>query len=114
MDEQVFLQEAEVTVTKTRFIVHGQTYALSGVTSVKAKTRSPRRIGPLILVGLGLITVRSIDGSGPTKSSLVLIALGAIWWFCQKKKHIIVLKSPSGESNALSSKDKGLISGCVG
>ena len=44
MAEQTFLNESGVTVTNTRFIVPAQTYAMSGITSVKSLRRDPKRM----------------------------------------------------------------------
>lgn len=57
MTETIFFEESGVTVTSTRFIVPSQTYAMSGVTSVKLLRRNPAKKGSMVLVVLGLLTM---------------------------------------------------------
>lgn len=38
MDERVFLEENNIAVTNARFVVSGQTYAMSGIISVESSS----------------------------------------------------------------------------
>jgi len=111
MAEQTFLQESGVTVTSSRFVVPAQTYAMSGVTSIKSLKQSPSRKGSLILIGLGIIFM--LFGGKSIVGGLILAALGVLWWVLHKPKYAVVLSSASGEVEALSSKDAGFISRIV-
>lgn len=104
MEELVFLDECGVTVTKTRFITFGKTQALGGITSVSTLVRSPKRLGPILLVIIGILLVAMVPIIGFTA-----IALGIVWFILQKKVYIIQLESASGVSNALESKDQDFI-----
>lgn len=105
-NEKVYFEEGDVTVTKARFIVPGQTYAMSGITSVKAGFDQPLK-GPAILGGIGVIGMFSGE-VGAIIICLLLVA-GAILWFIKGKKHIVILSSASGEAEALSSTNAGFI-----
>jgi hypothetical protein len=111
MAEQSFLDEGGVTVTNSRFIVSGQTYAMSGITSVKALTRKPSRKGPIILVAIGLLAM--LAGKEAVVVGLLFLAGGTVWWILHKPTYIVVLHSASGEAEALTSKDGGFISRAV-
>jgi hypothetical protein len=52
-----FLNEGGVTVTNARFVVPAQTYAMSGVTSVKSLKHTPSIKGPVILCIIGLLSM---------------------------------------------------------
>jgi len=105
-NEKVYFEEGSVTVTKARFIVPAQTYAMSGITSVKAAVDQPLK-GPAILCGIGLLMLFFGEVS-LIVIGLLLIA-GAIFWYIKGKKHIVVLSSASGEAEALSSTDASFI-----
>ncbi len=105
-NEKVYFEEGGVTVTKARFIVPAQTYAMSGITSVKAAVNQPWK-GPAILVILGLIMMSFGEG-GSIVMGLLFMA-GAILWFIKGKKNIVILSSSSGEAEALSSHSSDFI-----
>lgn len=105
-NEKVYFDDGGVTVTKSRFIVHGQTYTMNGVTSVKEEVDQPWK-GQAFLGVIGLVLLFSGDG-GAMFLGLLLIA-GAIFWFMKAKKYLIFLSSASGEVQALSNSDSSLI-----
>nr|VFJ97942.1 MAG: hypothetical protein BECKH772A_GA0070896_101296 [Candidatus Kentron sp. H]VFJ98316.1 MAG: hypothetical protein BECKH772B_GA0070898_101315 [Candidatus Kentron sp. H]VFK03399.1 MAG: hypothetical protein BECKH772C_GA0070978_101275 [Candidatus Kentron sp. H] len=103
--EKVYFEEGDVKVTKTRLIVPGQTYAMSGITSVKNTVDQPMK-GPMILGGMGVLMMASGDAGLPVG---VLLIVGAIFWFAKGQKHVVILGSASGETKALVSPDAGFI-----
>ncbi len=111
MAETTFLSEAGVTVTQARFMVPGQTYAMSGVTSVKQIDESPSRKGPLVLGVIGVLALAG--GAQGIIAAIIFIAAAAAWWYFQKSKHIVVLHSASGESRAFISGDAALVNRVV-
>jgi hypothetical protein len=44
MEEQVFFDNGDVTVTNARFISSGQTYVMSNITSVKSLVEDPSKL----------------------------------------------------------------------
>ncbi|MGE4260012.1 DUF6232 family protein [Shewanella sp.] len=101
MDEKVFFNQGDVTVTNARFIVSGQTYAMNGVTSVKQLVNAPNRGGPIVfgLIGGSLLL------SKIWLPAILLIGIAVIWWRKQSPDWIVALNSSSGETKALTSKD---------
>ncbi len=108
MEEKTFYNNNGVTVTNARFIVFGQTYAMSGVTSVKT-WRSMSRAGPIVL---GIVGVMALI-SGAWYVGIPLIAIAIYWWTQQKPTLSVVLSSSSGEVRALSSQDAPYIQAVV-
>jgi hypothetical protein len=109
--EQVLLSENGVSVSTSRFIVSGQTYAMSGITSVKSYKSDPSRKGPIIL---GIIGLLLLTGELSTKIVGLLMIGGAVAWFKSlKPTYSVLLSSASGEVRALSSQDESYISRVV-
>ncbi|ELT0934753.1 DUF6232 family protein [Enterobacter roggenkampii] len=109
MEETEFYRNGNVSITNARFIVGSTTYAMNGVTSVKRGQTDPSKVGPIILVLIGIAMV-FIAASLLTKAIGVVIVVVAIAWFkAIKPDYIVYLNSSSGESQALTSQDKQYI-----
>lgn len=110
MAEQILYKQGDVFVSQSRFMVKNQTYAMQGVTSVRQDTKPANRTGAYFLAGLGILF---LIGSGQSAVFAVLgilsIALAILVWFLTKPTYIIVLRSSSGEAQALSSNDGNYI-----
>ncbi|MEA3143025.1 MAG: hypothetical protein QOG31_349 [Thermoplasmata archaeon] len=116
MEEPVFLQKNNVTVTKTRFMVPGQTYAINGVTSVATLQENPKRwpaIVAMVIGGLVMLAGFSPLNLAAIFGGLVLGVAGYFWFMALKPTFHVVLRSSSGEARALSGKDGAFISGVV-
>lgn len=105
--EQVFYHKGDVMVTNTRFVVPGQTFAMSGVTSVRS-SEGRKDINPAILIIpiLGLIGTFIVGGTIGnillTLSLLVMVLTSVI----RKKLYHVSLTTSSGEQRALMSPDR--------
>ncbi|MEX8498939.1 DUF6232 family protein [Leptothrix ochracea] len=99
--EQVFLSENGVRITNIRFIVDSQTFAMSGITSVKPAEQKPSRVGPASLIGLGIFLMATTE----PKFGGFFVAIGAVWAALQKSTYHVALQTASGEAKALISKD---------
>ena len=110
MEEKVFLQEGNIIVTSARFIVPSQTYAMSGITSVKLAEKTPSKAVPLILIFIGLLVFigNGLKGEGII-AGLISAVPGVIWLMKLKSSHIVALTVSSGEVKALESKDRAFI-----
>lgn len=114
--ETVFLNSGGVVVTNARFVVPGQTFAMSGVTSVK-HWRTPRKwlFGALlILLGLPMLitgaSMASVGSStGPLMLGLIFAALGVYLIWRGRPQSQVRLQSASGETKAFSSYDDALV-----
>ncbi len=112
MDEKVFFEGDGVKVTNARFIVHSQTYAMNGVTSVKSSVTPPNRGGLLIAILVGLVMLIALEGA--TKILGLIVAGGAMWMLTQQKSsYAVFLSSASGEVQALANTDEAYINGVI-
>jgi hypothetical protein len=111
MQETTFLAGNDVSVTNARFIAQGQTYAMSGITSVQSFRQDPSRKGPIILAIVGGLAL--LGGGTSSVVGLLLMAGAAAWWLTTKPEYSVLLNSASGEAKALASKDGQFIAKVV-
>lgn len=112
--ETVIFNEGNVTVTDVRFITPHETYAMSGVTSVRKLREEPRRAGMVFLCLVGVL----FAAFGTNLAMHVIGVFVAIAAFAaaasQKPTFFIVIKTASGESRALISRSNDFIDRVVG
>jgi hypothetical protein len=107
MEEKIFFNEGNVTVSNSRFIVSGQTYAMSNVTSVKSGKIAPDNGAAGIF---GFIGIACLFGSGWVFIvGMALIALAIFTFFNNKPTYSVILNTASGENQALTSPDREYI-----
>lgn len=111
MEEQTFFNQGNVSVSNSRFIVDGQTYAMSNVTSVKSGYTEPSRGGSIVC---GIIGLMCLFGSGWVFIvGLVLLAIAIFIWFSAKARYSVILNTSSGENQALISEDQSYIANVI-
>lgn len=111
MDEKIFFNQGNVSVSNSRFIVDGQTYAMSNVTSVKSGVTPPDRGAAIVItiIGLGCLL-----GSGWVfVGGLVALGIAVLAWIGSKAKYSVILNTSSGENQALVSEDKPYIANVI-
>lgn len=101
MPEKTFFDYDGVRVTNTRFIVDGQTYAMSNITSVTAEVQTPNRIIPALLIVAGV----GIALTGYYAALLLSIA-GIMWLKFQKTVYHVTLHTAGIETSALQTYQK--------
>ncbi|PKM19840.1 MAG: QacE [Gammaproteobacteria bacterium HGW-Gammaproteobacteria-15] len=107
MEEKVFFNQGNVTVSNSRFIVNGQTYAMSNVTSVKSGEIAPNHGAAVILGFIGLACL--LGSGGMFFFGLLLIGLAIYMFMKNKPTYSVILNTASGENQALTSTDKQYI-----
>jgi hypothetical protein len=107
-EEQIFFEAGSVKVTSKRVVVGSQTYALSGITSVRFLQLKPRRLFPLALLVAGFLLAKS-NPAASIWHYLIFVAPGAVWLLLQRSTYTVQLNSSSGESRALQSKKRDFI-----
>jgi hypothetical protein len=112
MEERVFLDSGNVSISLSRFIVDGQTYAMSGVTSVRTGHAAPSRIGPILLAVFGVLFLFAASALMMVLGT-AMVVLAIYVWANQKPTYIVMLSSASGEAKALSSPDRLFIGNVV-
>jgi hypothetical protein len=106
--EVILLQDADVTVTLTRAVVGGQTFALADITSVSLATIPPDRRGGYIAAMLGAISLALgallVSTVGVTAGvALLVLAWGIL---AQKRtKHLVRVGTAAAQWDALWSHD---------
>lgn len=111
MEEKIFFERDGVSVSSARFTVHGQTYAMSGVTSVKQDVIHPSRLGPFLIGFLGCVGM--MTEKGEFLWGLLTLVIALLWWINQKSIWIVVLNSSSGETKALKSNSSSYIKNVI-
>jgi hypothetical protein len=104
--ETIFYQDANVTVTQSRFIASSKTYAMRNISSVSLFKIEKSKTGPLILMGLGLLL---LFGDGTRVMGVILIVVGLFWIMNIKDEYSVRISTNAGESNSLVSKDESYI-----
>jgi len=107
--EKIYYEGGEVKVTNARFIVSSQTYAMSGITSVKFYSEKPSKLGPLIAFSIAIIALLSQANIWVIGIPLIL----GVLLLLRKATHHVVLSSASGETRALNSQNKEFISSVI-
>jgi len=103
-NEKIYYNDAGTIVSDKRFVSQGTTYALPSIASVAAGIHAPRKLGWILALILGLVAapVNAFFG--------IPIAALAAWSLYQRRRaYVVVLRDASGETNALSSRDRATI-----
>ena len=109
-EERFLYSDGGIKISKLRFIVGGQTYAMSGITSVKSEPVPPNIRLPLLLIILGLVLMRS--GFSPFEVLVVVVA-GLMLLASRCGKYSVTLGTAGGEIRSFTSRNKTLIEGVV-
>ncbi|KAB2902829.1 MAG: hypothetical protein F9K35_03600 [Burkholderiaceae bacterium] len=104
MEEKTFFEYENVKVTNARFLVDGQTFAMSNITSVASAQDDPSRVGPILVMLFGFAMCASNLVAG-----LIVAAIGALWWWKQKSTYHVMLKTAGGETKALTSNQEDYV-----
>jgi len=113
-EEISIFRDANIHVTNLRAMLQDKTYAMANVTSVSMFTQSPDNTGAAILVGLGALIFlagfgsESIRGCSFTFGPIMLV-IGAAILLTSKNVYWVRIGSASGETNAISSRDRDYI-----
>lgn len=109
MPETTLFESNNVTVTNARFVVPSQTFAISGITSVRFFTESPDKRWPIACFLIALI---ALGAGGNIWAALLPALLGVVLWL-RRPVHHVVLTTSASETRALASKDKMFIASVI-
>lgn len=101
MEEKTFFEYEGVRVTNARFVVDGQTFAMSNVTSVKPVAVPPNRLWGYVLLLIGLVALIQNPFFG-----VPVIAIAAYFVYSQKATYHVMLRTSGGETKALTTHQK--------
>jgi len=103
-EEKTFFQDSNVSVTQSRFVASGKTYAMRNISSV-TKYKIPKNIKfPIILIIIGAISLAFSAILGG-----ILILAGVLWLVLNKTKYSVRIQSNAGEADSLVSTDEAYV-----
>jgi hypothetical protein len=106
--EKVFYESTHVSVTQSRYIAHGKTYAIRNISSVSLHRIGASHAWQIIVLIIGMSLFISREPVGICIG--VGIAAGAIFWMAKTKDDYAVrISTNSGEVNSIVGKDKDYI-----
>ncbi|MEZ4754899.1 MAG: DUF6232 family protein [Bdellovibrionota bacterium] len=105
--EDELLKEGGVRVTNLRVINDGQTFAISGVTSVRNEEVKPNYSTPLGLLLIGLLF--GLINSWSNLLAILFTLIGIIGFIINKTEYAVTLTTASGETRAIKSIKKEFI-----
>ena len=121
-EKETIYSDNNVSVTTTRVMITGTTYALRNITSVKmAMTPANKGCAIILLItgacvllaAFGIMGQNAGSGFGALIFAVAILA-GAIFWLRSlKPTYHVAISSSSGEARALSSGDQGYIAKIV-
>jgi hypothetical protein len=106
VSEEVFLSRGDVQVTKSRVVIGGQTYPMTGITVVRTVEEPPKRTGSIILGVIGvIIALWGIAASSAVGIIVGLIVLGlaVFLWMNSKAVYHLSFGTAGNQSQVLSS-----------
>lgn len=109
MDEKTFFEYEGVKVTNARFIVDGQTFAMSNVTSVSPITESPKRLWGIFFLVIGLVALTQNPFFG-----VPVIAISIYFLYKQRAVYHVMLRTSGGETKALTTHQKEYLNKVIG
>lgn len=99
MEEKVFLQIGADSVTTSKIVINGNTYATRNVGSVRMETKPGHKMAGILTLVIGLFMAA---GTVPL-FGLTLIVAGAIIIFVSRERARLLLMAGGGESLAVES-----------
>lgn len=101
MDEKTFFEYEGVKVTSARFVVDGQTFAMSNVTSVNPLVEPPKRFWGIVLLLVGLVGLTQNAFFG-----IPVVALSIYLLYKERALYHVMLRTSGGETKALTTHQK--------
>ena len=117
-DEHIFFNEGGVFVSNSRAVIGGTTYSMSNITSVRKGSTPPKQGCAILLLLAGLlVTIGSLlTFAEDVGAGVIMLLFGigvaaaaAYWLRSLRPTFHVVTASASGETQALSSQDEGLV-----
>jgi Family of unknown function (DUF6232)/GYF domain 2 len=117
-EEETFFDDGHITITKTRFAVGTQFYAIAGITSVRQGLKEPSKAGEVLVIIVGAMVILCSAGAFKGEGSWIgqvlccgvglFLVGGGIWSSFQKKPtYLVIISTAGGEVQACGSEDRG-------
>ena len=102
--EKIFFQDTDVTVTQSRFISGGTTYAMRNISSVFLYKFPKNLSKPKFLIAVGIILL-IISNDIYKLIGVAVIVLGILWFKSIKDKYAVRISTNAGQLNSIISED---------
>jgi multisubunit Na+/H+ antiporter MnhC subunit len=102
-NEVTFYQDANVTVTQSRYLTNSKTYAMRNISSVHIFEIIKSRKLPIIMIVIGVLMLLA---DNVRIAGFVVFAIGVALLFLIKNEFAVRISTNSGEANSIVSKDK--------
>lgn len=109
--EKIYYSDGAITVTSTRAVLGGKTYAMANVTSVSLAENQQGAGCGCALLGVGALLAlggfSSVETAGMGVIGIVALIAGFMWM--NAKTYVVCIGSASGEANALQDRSREYI-----
>lgn len=113
--EKVYYSDGAITITSTRAVLGGKTYAMANVTSVSLAENQEGAGCGCALLGVGALFalggLSSADTAGIGVLGIVIVVVGFLWM--NSSTYVVRIGSASGEANALQHRSREYIQAIV-
>lgn len=106
INERIFYQDTNVTVTQARFVTQAKTYAMSNVSSVSLYRIKRSKKLEIFLIAIGLVM---IVGESTRIVGSIFLLIGVVMLFLLKDSYSVRINSNSGEADGFISKEKDYV-----
>ena len=110
-DEQTFFQDKDVTVTSARFVVKGQWFAMSDITSAKKFRAGKHWFLPILVMAVGWLQFCCSDRR--LLAGLLAMLLGVIWLLGGRTTYHVKITTFGSEKSVLNSRQEEYIAEVV-
>jgi hypothetical protein len=104
MEEQTFMDGGGTTVTSSRIVINGKTFATRNVGSVAMSKQNPSRGLPFIVGLIGLACL-----AGPWQLGLTMLVVAGVIFWVQRPRYSLMMMAGGGEVLALQSTNGALV-----
>ena len=112
-EEKIFYQNNDVTVSQSRFVSGGKTYAIRNISSVKKCVIRKHIVTPIFYIVVGItFLIFSLDLFFRITGGICVI-IGVLWLFSGKRKFSVRINTNEGKEDSLISTDEELIAKIV-
>lgn len=117
-EEEIIYSDPKASISTSRVVIDGKTYALRNITSVKMSVTPAKRGCAIVLLIFGLLMVviclANKGAAGGAVVGAIILGIGVLAATSAKEQYHVSIASSSAESHALTSKDRSYIEKIVG
>jgi hypothetical protein len=112
-EEEIIYSDSRASISTSRVVIDGKTYALRNITSVKMSVTPANRGCAIALITVGailaMVGLAIKGGIGGFVVGLIVLGIGVLWAKAAKEQYHVAIASSSTEGHALTSPDRPYI-----